>query len=133
MSKANKSTSYGLLALRVTAGLIFIMAGWGKLADISMFAGMLEVKGFFMPQALAYLVAAVEFLGGLAILFGAYLRFAAKLLAIVMIVALLVVHAGGPFTEAIPALSLLGSSLALMFMGGGDWMLTKKDWCMIKK
>lgn len=104
MSKANKNTSYGLLALRVTVGIIFIFMGWAKLGDVSAFAGMLEGKGFFAPQ----------------------------LFAIVMIVALLVVHAGGEFKAAMAPIALLGSTLALMFMGGGDWMLTKKDCTLFK-
>lgn len=128
MSKGSKCGSYGLLALRVTVGLIFVYAGWGKLGDVSAFAGMLESKGFFWPMLFAYLVAIVEFLGGLGVLFGVYLRFFAKLLAIIMLVALLLVHAGGTFQAAMAPFALLGSTLALMFMGGGDWMLTKKDW-----
>jgi len=132
MSKVNKNTSYGLLALRVSVAIIFIFMGWAKLGDISAFAGMLEAKGFFAPQFFAYLVAGVEFLGGLGVLFGVYLRFFSKLLAIVMIVALLVVHAGGEFKAAMAPIALLGSTLALMFMGGGDWMLTKKDFTLLK-
>ena len=128
MNQKDSSTNYGLLALRVTAGLVFIFMGWGKLTGIEMFTGMLGDLGFPAAAFWAYLVAIVEFLGGLGLLFGVYLRFFAKLLAIVMIVALLVVHAGGPFKEMISSLALLGSTLALAFMGGGAWMLTQKDW-----
>lgn len=124
-----KNGHYGLLALRVTVGIIFVVMGWMKLnGGIEGFAEMLGDKGFPLPEVLAYLVAAVEFLGGLGVLFGVYLRLSAKLLAIVMIVALLTVHVGMPFKQSMAPLALLGSTLALMFLGGGKWMLTQKDW-----
>lgn len=124
-----KQANYGLLALRIVVGVIFVYMGWSKLGNIEQVAGMLETNGFFWPQLFAYVLAIVEFLGGLAVLFGVYLRVFAKLLTIILVVAILTVHVPGPFQGAFLPLSLLGGTLALMFMGGGDWMVTKKDCC----
>lgn len=129
-----KMENWGFLALRLSVGIIFIMQGWGKLnGGIEMFAGMLESKGFFLPMLFAYLVAITEFLGGLAIIFGVFVRFFAQLLAIIMLVALLTVHLSGPFAGAMAVIALLGSTLALTFLGGGNLLLTKKDWTLFKQ
>jgi len=129
-----KLENYGFLALRLSVGIIFVMQGWGKLSGgIEMFAGMLEAKGFFLPMMFAYLVAITEFLGGLAVIFGVFVRFFAQLLAIIMLVALLTVHISGTFAEAMAVIALLGSTLALTFLGGGDMLLTKKDWTPFKR
>lgn len=128
----NNAENYGFLALRVSVGIIFVMTGWAKLSDISLVSGMLAAKGFFWPMMWAYLVAITEFLGGLGLIFGVFVRFWAQLLAIVMVVALLVVHVSGPFAQAMAAVALLGSTLALAFLGGGKWLLTKKDWAWLK-
>src|SRR3989338_6799362 len=75
----------GLLVLRVGVGAIFIMSGWTKAADLSLTVGMFATMGF--SAFCAYLVTAVELVGGIAVLFGIYSRVAALLLAIVMLVA----------------------------------------------
>lgn len=128
----NNTENYGLLALRISVAVIFIMAGWGKLTGIEMFSGMLAAKGFFWPMLFAYLVAITEFIGGLGILFGVFVRFWSHLLAVIMLVALLVVHAGGDFASSMAPIALLGSTIALSFLGGGKWVVTKKDCSCIK-
>ena len=60
-------------------------------------------------------------------LLGFFTRFAAKLLAIVMLVALLAVHSQGSFAEAELVISLLGGALGLLAAGGGKWQMTTKD------
>ena len=118
----------GLLALRVAVGLIFIAHGWGKLQGIEATSGYFMQWGFPAPVFFAWLVGLVEFVGGLAVLFGVYIRAAAKMLAITMIVALLAVHARftGWMQAELP-FALLGSTLALLTLGGGNWVVTKKD------
>ncbi len=128
----NNAENYGFLALRVSVGIVFVIMGWSKLTNIEMISGMLASKGFFWPMLWGYVVALTEFLGGLGVLFGVFVRFFAQLLAIVMIVALLLVHVGGPFAQAMAPIALLGSTVALAFLGGGKWVATKKDWAWLK-
>lgn len=124
----------GLLALRITVGIIFIYSGWSKLTNIDSVIGMFDGMGFPVAAFWAYLVAIVEFLGGLAVLLGVYTRNAALLLAVIMVVALLVAHTSGPFKSAIPALSLLGGSLALWGVGSGKYrLMPKQSDCVCKK
>jgi len=123
----NKHRSIGLLALRIAVGFVFIVAGWGKLKGIDGFAGMLEDGGFPLPMMFAYLVAIIEFLGGLGILLGVFTRVWAKLLSFVMLVALLVVHTKMPLADAFTPILALGGTVALAMLGGGGWVAMKKD------
>lgn len=113
--------SKGLLVLRLVAGLIFVLHGWGKLTgnpSIEMFAGMVGGLGFPMPLFFAWVVALTEFLGGIALILGIFVRPAAILLSIVMLVAFGMVK-----KFSLPAgdadLALLGINVALALMGAG--------------
>ena len=125
MQSGKKNVNLGLMALRVSLGLSFVIIGWGKLNGLEGTTSMLEGLGFPAAGFFAWVLALVEFLGGLALIFGVYIRFAAKLLAIAMLIALFVAHVPGPFSEAMSAFTFLGGSLAIMFLGGGDWQLMK--------
>lgn len=111
----------GLLALRMSVAAVFIYSGVMKLADIDMVSGMFASMGFPVAEFTAYFVAIVEVVCGGAVLIGLWTRMASILLAITMVVAILTAHLQGPFTAAIPAIAMLGSSLALAGVGGGKW------------
>jgi len=119
--------NWGLLALRVAVGIVFIRHGWLKLTGIDGVEQMVASIGFPLPVFFAWVLALVEFVGGIAVLVGAYLRVASKLLALDMLIALLLVHSHTAFAQAELAIVLLGGVLALFLLGGGDFMLTKKD------
>lgn len=123
--KAHKSKA--LLVLRIAAGIIFIMHGYGKLTgnpSIEMFSGMLANMGWPAPMFFAWVVALVEFFGGIAILFGILTRPAAILLAIDMLVAFLGAKHGA-FPAGDPDFALLGISIALALMGPGRCSIAK--------
>ncbi len=135
--KEEKLKNIGLFTLRLAVGVIFVVSGWGKLTGMESTIGLMENIG--LPGAVfwAYLVAFVEFLGGLAVIIGVYLRCFAKLLAVIMLVALLTVKIKAGFKAARLDIILLGSSIALACLGGGSWQLLKNKecfgWCMIGK
>jgi putative oxidoreductase len=119
----------------VVVGIAFLMHGWQKLFVLH-FAG---VAGFFghlgipLPMVAAVVVTLVEFLGGIALVLGLFTRWAAWLLAIDMVVAILQVHLKGGFF--LPqgyeyALALLAANIALALTGPGaasvDGVLGKK-------
>lgn len=111
----------GLMALRLSVAAIFIPVGWMKLGDIAGVSAMLGELGFPAETLMAYVLGLVEFVGGIAILVGFLTRWAAGLLAFTMLVALLTAHAGGPYQEAMLGIAMLGSTLALLGVGAGDW------------
>ena len=119
----------GLLGLRLTLGIMFMVMGYGKLTHMS--DTITAFAGFGFPAAAfcAYLVSLVEFIGGLAVILGVYVRIAAKLLGIILVVAILAVHVrmGHAFQMwALPFVAL-GGCLALMGVGGGAYQISKKE------
>lgn len=120
--------SYAPLILRVVTGLIFAMHGWQKLqGGVEATAGFLGTLGFPAASLFAVVLIAVELLGGIALVLGAYTHLAAKLTAIVAIVGLITVHLGKGFFVSQGGyeyiLLLLAASLSLMITGPGKWAL----------
>lgn len=114
------------LLLRIGVGIIFIVAGWGKLTGIEGVQGFFGDLGIPLPGLMAWVVAIVEFFGGLMVLLGAYIRIPALLLAFTMIVALLTTKLGGEFGAARLDLMLLLTTLALFFLGSGKYSVDDK-------
>ena len=125
---SNRSANLGLLVLRVTAGIIFAMHGGQKLfqAGLPRFATLLTNLGVPAPSVAAVLVALVEFVGGVLLVLGLFVRPAAALVAIDMVVALLGVHLRRGFFNPggieFP-LILLAANLALVCLGAGAWSM----------
>lgn len=120
-----------LLVARIALGAIFIYTGYGKLTNIGATSSAFAGWGYPAPMFFAYLVGLVELLGGAAVLLGVYTRFAAKVLSVVMIFALLTVHwrLGEPLMMWALPLALLGGLLAISVSGGGKWKIMKKECC----
>lgn len=125
-----KMKDFGLLALRLAIGAIFIYAGYGKLgAGHEMASGMFgkmigpESAGSFW----AYFVGLAEVVGGLMVLFGVFATYASTWLSIIMVVAILVVHWSGPFSSMFGPLAILGGTLALMGSGAGRYRLVQTE------
>jgi putative oxidoreductase len=125
----SKYSDVALLLLRIGVGLIFVVAGWGKLTGIEGVQGFFGNLGIPLPGIMAWVVAVVEFVGGLMVLFGLRARLPNLLLAIIMIVALFTTKLGGEFSAARVDLLLLLMTLSLSILGSGkisiDSMLGK--------
>ncbi|MCM2253128.1 MAG: DoxX family protein [Ramlibacter sp.] len=117
------------LALRIAAGIIFAAHGAQKL--FGWFGGYgLEGTGQWMASIglgpgylMALLAGSAEFFGGLALILGLFVRPAAAVLAVTMVVAILSVHIGkGLFMSNNGyefGLALLVVSISLMISGAG--------------
>lgn len=77
---------------RVLLALMFIMAGYGKLSNISGTAGYIASGGLPMASVLAVVVGLLELLGGIAIAIGWQTRWAALALGLFTLVASLLFH-----------------------------------------
>lgn len=117
-----------LLFARVALGAIFVQSGFGKVTGLGGFIGGLGGMGLPMPVLLGVAGTAVEFLGGVAIVLGAWTRAAALLVAAFTVAATLVAHR----FWAVPAeqqamqsiqfmknLAIIGGLLALTAAGSG--------------
>lgn len=112
------------VVLRIVAGIIFVYAGWMKFGDMDKVVGMFEGMGFPGATFFAYLVTIVEFFGGIALIAGLWTRVAAKLLAIVMLVAT-VIMLGKGFQMAQLPLTLFAVCFAILGLGGGKYSMDK--------
>ncbi|MBR9702494.1 DoxX family protein [Candidatus Woesearchaeota archaeon] len=120
----DKYKEWAPLALRLVAGFIFIMAGFSKLSGIDGFAGMLSGASFPAAAFFAWLVALVEFLGGILLVIGLMTRWSSALLGVTMIVAtIMMLISAGDYKYP---LVLLASMIALLFSGGGKLSVDSK-------
>ncbi len=112
---------YSFLVLRLFVGAVFVAHGSLKLfGGLSGFAGFLQQAGVPLPDIMAPLAAAVEFLGGVAIILGLGTRTAALLLTAVMVVAMVTVTLKAGFSGGYDInLALIGGLLALVLAGPG--------------
>ena len=118
----------GLLGLRITLAIIFIYSGYQKLfVGHEMVTGMFGSLGLVPASFLAWFVGVVEFVGGIMVLLGIFARYTAMPLAIIMVVAMLTAHRGGPINGYFLPLAVLGGCLALMSVGAGQYRLVKTE------
>ncbi len=127
MASTLKSDNTAKLLIRLAVGGLMLFHGIFKLTHgIGFIEGMLAAKG--LPGYIAYGIYLAEVLAPLLIIVGWKTRLAALVVAIDMIAAIWLAHAGGIFAvkEAggayaieIEAFYLL-TSLALFFRGGGQ-------------
>ena len=117
-------TDTGMLLVRLGLGLVFAYHGWGKLqamdGTIAFFAG-LGIAPIF-----GYLVAWIEFLGGISMLAGLWTKWSGIALAVVMVFAAYYAYkpADG-FTSYEFPLSLAFASLGVAFAGPGLFTVHK--------
>ena len=117
-----------LLIARVLMGYIFVVSGWGKLMGFAGFVASMEQRG--VPYALAVVGPVVEFLGGLALVFGVATPYAVLALIAFMFVATGISHRFWEYAE--PArraqlinfeknIAMTGGLLALFVAGPGSF------------
>lgn len=116
---------------RLALGVIFVTSGYGKLTNIAGFEASLAKGSVPMPSVLAWVGAIVEFVGGLMIVLGVKIRYAALLMIVFVIVATLIAHRYWEFVE--PAvyqaqrsnffknLAILGGLLFVFLHGSGRY------------
>jgi len=97
----NTFQSLAALSGRGFLSAIFLFSGFGKIADWSKFAHMMDEKGMPLVPVLLAGALTFEILGGLSVLFGIYGRVGAVLLILFLIPTTLIFH---NFWAADPAL-----------------------------
>jgi len=134
MSKSlNSLQPWGAFFLRLVLGCAMIYHGYSKVIPSTghnIFSAMQHhthvVASLGLPYWLGYVSALTEFIGGILILLGFFTRFAAFMISVNMLVALIAVdaHRGYPASEY--PLALLAIALMLFFYGAGVLALDRK-------
>jgi len=120
------STQNGaLLVARILLGLLFVMAGLGKLGGVEGFAGYMASGG--VPAVLAWPVILFEILGGLALIAGVQTRAVALALGAFCVVSGVLYHFDPAdqmqMTSFLKNVALAGGYVALAVAGPGRYAL----------
>jgi len=103
---------WGVAAVRVVMGLIFVHAGWNKLvAGFGVVASNFAKMGMPMPGLTGPFIALLELIGGALLVVGLAGRWVGLLFAVEFIVAAFVVK--------LPTVGFAGARLDLMLLAGG--------------
>ncbi len=117
------------LLARILLALIFVVSGFGKLADISGTAGYIASSGLPLASALAVAAGLLELLAGIALIVGWQARWAALALAIFTLVASVLFHAFWAMPEAqqymqqlmfLKNIAITGGLLMIVAFGAGS-------------
>ena len=113
---------YGTVFLRLLIGVFII---WGVADNILSWTHMLEFQKFLgargVPNPLfaAHLSVYAQFICGLSILFGAFVRLTSIVFIINFIAAIVIAHRGHSFQQMFPALMMIAAGLFFLFHGAG--------------
>ena len=117
---------------RLLLALMFVMAGFSKFGDLGGTAGYIASKGLPLPQVLAFMTAALELIGGIALVIGFQARWAALALALFTLLATVLFHnfwampADQQFVQQLmfmKNLSIVGGLLMVFSLGAGPLSL----------
>ena len=123
------------LIARIAVGLIFVTSGWEKLMNVAGFSAMLAKRGVPAPSLLGWIGAIVEFGGGVMIIFGIKIRYAAMLMILFVIVATAIAHRYWEFagtdlpiqrTNFWKNLTIIGGLLFMFLAGAGRYSITSR-------
>ena len=120
---------YGTVFLRLLIGVFII---WGVADNIFSWAHMVEFQKFLgargvpYPLFAAHLSAYAQFICGLSILLGAFVRLTSIVFIINFIAAIVIVHLGHTFQQMFPALMMIAAGLFFLFHGAGP--LSVDEW-----
>lgn len=120
---------------RILVALMFVLAGFGKLAGLEGTAGYIASQGLPAPMVLAFASGVLEVVAGLALALGWQARIAAGALAAFTLLATLIFHAfwSFPADQAfmqqllfMKNLSIVGALLFIVSVGAGPASLDQR-------
>ncbi len=117
---------YAPFALRLGIGGLFLTTGMLKLVDPSAITGMLSNFGFPGASFWAWLLILTELVCGAAVLVGFKLKWVTVPLALVLVVASVLVAAGGNVLVALSNMALFAGVVSLWLSGPGALALSKR-------
>jgi putative oxidoreductase len=123
-----RNSAWGIFLLRLFMGLRLIygvidnVTRWETMLD---FRDFLQQSGFPFPLVCAIVSVYAQLFAGIAILFGWMTRWAAILMIINFLMALIMVHRNDPVEGMTPPLAILFCCILLLFQGPGKISIDK--------
>jgi putative oxidoreductase len=114
------------LFIRLFAGFHLIYVTKGPAFDPAKMKGVVDFfssQEIFAASFLGPLTVYTDLVCGLLFIMGLFTRVAAAAMVFVFICAISIVHIGGGYIDAFPALAMLASALSLLFSGAGTLSL----------
>lgn len=109
--------------MRVIVGIGFATIGWGKLNNLEATTAFMASLSVPLPAFFAYLIGGLEFVGGIALIVGLYVRTFGSILLLIMIFAVLLAHRSELLVGGMKALLMGAGSFVIASHGAGNWRL----------
>jgi putative oxidoreductase len=124
LSLLEKYKEYGVIFIRLIVGFHLVYGTQDNVfsyASMEEFAGFLQVRGVPYPLFSAFLSAYAQFICGILFIVGAATRYAALVMIINFIVALIIAHIGDTYPNMFPALMMLSAACFFLVHGPGKF------------
>lgn len=118
-----KYKEYGVIFLRLIVGFHLIYGTQDNVFDYARmeeFASFLAARGVPFPLFSAFLSAYAQFICGILIVVGFATRYAALVMLINFIAALIIAHIGDSYPNMFPALMMLAAACFFLLHGAGE-------------
>jgi putative oxidoreductase len=128
LNQLEKLKEYGPLFIRLIIGFHLIYGTQDNVFSyerMQEFAAFLSAHNVPLPLFSAFVSVYAQFICGILFILGAFTRYAAVVMIINFIVAILVVHLGDPYPAKFPALVMLAGACFLFLHGPGELSIDK--------
>jgi putative oxidoreductase len=129
LSLLEKYKEYGVIFIRLVVGFHLIYGTQDNIfsyARMEEFASFLSVRGVPFPLFSAFLSAYAQFICGIMFIVGAATRYAAVVMIVNFIAALMIAHIGDTYPNMFPALMMLASGCFFLLHGAGKLSVDSK-------
>lgn len=121
--------NFALLVLRVFLGLAMIFMGVMKIPPSEEMVELVARIGFPMPHLFATIAGLLEIVGGVCLVLGIFTRWGALFIMVVVLTAVIFVHANDPFRVRFLPLLVLFTSFQFLLIGAGKISIDAKLRC----
>jgi putative oxidoreductase len=128
LNRLDKYKEYGPIFIRLIIGFHLVYGTQDNVfsyARMEEFAAFLSARNVPFPLFAAFVSAYAQFICGILFIFGAATRYAALVMIINFIAAIVIAHLGDPYMNKFPALMMLAGACFLFLHGAGELSLDR--------